>query len=123
MSAKLKFKNVKVVRRGKKRVRTSSCCTNRSDNAVEGIQEAGKDLCDLFCSLKNREVAAALVRAIRCRNKKLIEKLIGINCQVVAFFNQGRMSCVRISCVFGECCDVRITFDICVSNRGCDNIF
>lgn len=121
MSAKVKFKNVKVVRKNRARISSSSsgCCKKR-DNAVEGIQEAGDDLCDFFCSLKNRQVAAKLVRAIRCKNRKVIEDLIGNNCNVVCFFNQGRLSCVRISCVFGECCDVRITFDICVSNENCN---
>ncbi|MBW7476017.1 hypothetical protein K0T92_14820 [Paenibacillus oenotherae] len=121
MSAKVKFSNVKVVRKNRARISSSSCC-KKQDGAVEGIQEAGEDLCDFFCSLRNRQVAAKLVRAIRCKNRKVIEDLIGNNCNVVCFFNQGRLSCVRISCVFGECCDVRITFDICVSNDGCTNL-
>jgi hypothetical protein len=119
----MKFKNVKVVRKSRKSVRISSECCKKKDGAVEGIQDAGKDLCHLFCMLKDERVAAALVRAIRCKNKKVIEDLIGPNCHVVCFFQQGRLSCVRISCVFGECCDVRITFDICVSPGQCANLF
>ncbi|WP_308637736.1 hypothetical protein [Paenibacillus silvisoli] len=98
----------------------SSCC-HRRDGAVEGIQEAGQDLSELFCQLRSPETAAKLVRAIRCRNRKVVEDLIGQNCHVVCFFHQGRMACVRIACVFGECCDVRITFDICVSMGNCNN--
>ncbi|CAH1217849.1 hypothetical protein PAECIP111893_04319 [Paenibacillus plantiphilus] len=126
MSAKVKFNNVKVVRKNRARISSSSSgsssgCGKKRDRAVDGMQEAGEDLCDFFCSLKHRQVAAKLVRAIRCKNRKVVEHLIGHNCNVVNFFNQGRFSCVRISCVFGECCDVRITFDICVSNEFCGN--
>lgn len=131
MSAKLlKVKNVKVVRKsgkkGKARVsndllldQNRSHCCNRRDGAVEGIQEAGADLSRFFGHLENPVTAARLVRAIRCRNRKVVEELIGSNCQVVCFFHQGRYACVRIACVFGECCNVRITFDICVSMGNC----
>ena len=122
MSANMKFKNVKVVRRNRGRARVSNCCKPQTDNAVEGIQEAAQDLCDFWCGLRSPDVAAALVRAIRCRNRKIIEQLIGNNCTVVCFFHQGRFSCVRISCTFGNCCDVRITFDICVSSGNCGNL-
>ncbi|QHW31597.1 hypothetical protein GZH47_12595 [Paenibacillus rhizovicinus] len=133
----VKIKNVKAVstkgksqsRSGRKSARVSNellggvsmgnhCC-NRRDPAVEGIQEAGADLSDLFHQFKNPVVAAKVVRAIRCRNRKLLEELIGANCHVVCFFHQGRFSCVRIECTFGQCCDVRISFDICVSNQFC----
>ncbi|BBH22762.1 hypothetical protein Back11_41070 [Paenibacillus baekrokdamisoli] len=120
MSAKLKFKNIKAARTG--RARISNTCCNQKDQAVEAMQEAGADLCDLFCQLKNANVAAKLVRAIRCRNRRGVEALIGTNCNVVTFFHQGNNSCVRISCVFGECCNVRITFDICVSGGHCNNL-
>jgi hypothetical protein len=134
VSAKLKVKNVKAVRTaGKSRTRKARVsneellggqsvgghCCNRRDGAVEGIQEAGADLSDLFHQLKNPVCAARLVRAIRCRNRRGVEELIGANCNVVCFFHHGRMSCVRIECVFGQCCDVRISFDICVSNQFC----
>lgn len=133
MSAKVQVKNVKAVRTGKSRkarvsheslggARSGGCCNNRRDGAVEGIQEAGADLSDLFGQLKNPMVAAKLVRAIRCRNRKVIEELIGANCNVVCFFHQGRFACVRIACVFGNCCDVRISFDICVSMGNCHNV-
>ena len=134
VSAKVKVKNVKAVRTSKSRkakvsnealggVSSGHSCCNRRDGAVEGIQEAGADLSDLFCQLKNPVVAAKLVRAIRCRNRKVIEELIGANCEVVCFFHQGRFACVRIACVFGNCCDVRISFDICVSQGNCRNQF
>ncbi|SFI73992.1 hypothetical protein SAMN02799624_01960 [Paenibacillus sp. UNC496MF] len=136
MSAKFKVKNVKAVRTKSKSARKAKVsnemvggvsmshgCCNRRDGAVEGIQEAGADLSDLFCQLKNPVVAAKLVRAIRCRNRKIVEELIGANCQVVCFFHQGRFSCVRIACTFGNCCDVRISFDICVSQGNCHNVF
>ncbi|SFT20136.1 hypothetical protein [Paenibacillus sp. BC26] len=136
MSIKLKVKSVqKVSAKSKSRKsssarvsneqvmgsRSGSHCCNQRDGAVEGIQEAGADLSDLFCQLRSPVVAAKLVRAIRCRNRKVVEELIGSNCNVVCFFHQGRMACVRISCVFGNCCDVRITFDICVSMGNCNN--
>ncbi|MBW7459463.1 hypothetical protein ACFOLF_15275 [Paenibacillus sepulcri] len=121
MSAKMKFANIKVAKKTRSRARISSnSCCKKTDSAVEGIQEAGRDLCKLFCQLKDADNAAALVRAIRCKNRKVVDSIIGDNCSVVCFFNQGRSSCVRISCVFGECCDVRITFDICVSNGQCN---
>ncbi|WP_219835192.1 hypothetical protein [Paenibacillus sp. R14(2021)] len=130
MSVKMKVKNVKkTVRSSNVRVSnqvrsssSSSSCCHRRDGAVEGIQEAGADLSDLFCQLKNPEAAAKLVRAIRCRNRKVIEDLIGNNCNVVCFFHQGRFACVRIACVFGDCCSVRISFDICVSMGNCSNV-
>ncbi|MCQ6562478.1 hypothetical protein [Paenibacillus mendelii] len=125
MSAKVKVSNVKVVRKTKKRARvssSSSSCKERCDEAVEAVQEAGADLSDLFGQLKHRMAAKELVRAIRCKNRRLVEHLIGFNCNVVRFFDQDRQSCVRISCTFGDCCDVRITFDICVSNEHCRNL-
>ncbi|MCQ6562477.1 hypothetical protein [Paenibacillus mendelii] len=126
MSAKFKMKNVKVVRKTTKRARISSSstsgCRRRCDEAVDAVQEAGADLSDLFCQLKDRRAARELVRGIRCKNKRLVEHLIGHNCNVVRFFDQDRQSCVRISCTFGDCCDVRITFDICVSNEHCRNL-
>ncbi|MFC5651365.1 hypothetical protein ACFPYJ_20070 [Paenibacillus solisilvae] len=122
MSAKVSFKNVKAVRTGSRaRISNNSCCKQK-DQAVDAMQEAGADLSDLFCQLKNERVAAKLVRAIRCKNRKGVDELIGSNCNVVAFFNQGNFSCVRISCVFGDCCNVRITFDICVSGGNCRNL-
>ncbi|REE78795.1 hypothetical protein A8990_12472 [Paenibacillus taihuensis] len=131
MSAKLKVSNVKAVRTRSRNARVSnegmrsgrSQCCNRRDGAVEGIQEAGQDLSNLFCHLRSPENAAKLVRGIRCRNRKLVNSLLGDNCEVVCFFHQGRYACVRIACVFGECCDVRITFDICVSMGNCNNVF
>jgi hypothetical protein len=124
MSVKMSFKNVKAVRTGSRaraRISNSSCCKQK-DQTVEAMQEAGADLSDLFGQLKNANVAARLVRAIRCKNRRGVEDLIGSNCNVVCFFNQGNLSCVRISCVFGDCCNVRITFDICVSGGNCTNL-
>ncbi|RAP74481.1 hypothetical protein [Paenibacillus montanisoli] len=129
MSIKLQVKSVqKVQKKNRSSARVSndmhrssrSHCCKRRDGAVEGIQEAGQDLADLFCQLRSPEQAARLVRAIRCRNRKVVEDLIGENCHVVCFFHQGRFACVRIACTFGECCDVRITFDICVSMGNCN---
>lgn len=98
----------------------TSCCNGRGvDPAVAGVQAAGTELSDFFDRLQQADQAARLVRAIRCRNKRLVESLIGPDCQVVCFFNQGRFACVRISCSFNSCCDVRIQFDICVSNGFC----
>ncbi|MBB3112687.1 hypothetical protein FHS18_004788 [Paenibacillus phyllosphaerae] len=138
MSAKLKIKNVRMApvkkaktksrsqgrsgnRSGLNPARVSDCCGHgqRQDNAVLGIQEAGRELGEFFGSLEDPDTAARLVRAIRCKQKRVVEDLLGPDCQVVCFFNQGRYSCVRITCVFGTCCDVRITFDICVSGGSC----
>ncbi|MFC4098650.1 hypothetical protein [Paenibacillus xanthanilyticus] len=121
MSSRLKVKNVNMSMGAKsKRARVSDCCGHgHKDNAVAGIQEAGRELSNFFDKLQMEANAARLVRAIRCRSKRVIEDLLGPDCQVVCFFRQGRYSCVRITCVFGSCCDVRITFDICVSNGPC----
>lgn len=119
MSARLKVKNVNMSMGARSnRARVSNCCGHR-DNAVAGIQEAGRELSNFFDKLQMEANAARLVRAIRCRSKRVIEDLLGPDCQVVCFFRHGRLSCVRITCVFGTCCDVRITFDICVSNGPC----
>ncbi|MBB3113477.1 hypothetical protein FHS18_005589 [Paenibacillus phyllosphaerae] len=125
MKQKLKIANVSMtpIRNRKKRARVSSNSTcDRTDNAVAGVQEAGAELSRFFTRLQNEDNAAQLVRAIRCKIKRGVEDLLGPDCEVVRFFSQNRLACVRIRCVFGNCCDVQITFDICVSQGNCGNL-
>lgn len=135
MSAKLKMKvrNVKTTRKSTRRARVSSTCTcnndqqvagqqvagqrncgRRQDPAVDAMQEAGKELSDIFNQLKNEDVAERFVRAIRCRDARAVEMLLDCNCRVVDFFSTRDQDCVRICCAFGRYNDVTTTFDICV---------
>lgn len=140
MSAKLKMKvrNVKTTRKSTKRARVSSTCTcnddqqvagqqvagqqspgqrscgRRQDPAVNAMQDAGKELSDIFKQLKDENVAAQFVRAIRCRDARAVQMLLGCDCRVVDFFCTRDQDCVRISCAFGRYNDVTTTFDICV---------
>ncbi|MBD2872904.1 hypothetical protein [Paenibacillus arenilitoris] len=117
MSAKMKIRNVRTASKSTRRagVSNSSCdCRKKQDPAVEGVQEAGKELSEIFRQLKNEEVAEKLVRAIRSRDAKTINCLLDCDCRVVNFFSTREFDCVRISCRFGRYNDVVITFDICV---------
>jgi len=125
MSAKsmLKVSNVKAKRKTNSRARISSeclreeehkSCGRREDPAVEAMQEAGKELSDLFKQLKDERTAANLVRAIRCRDARAVQSLLDCHCRVVSFFSTRDKDCVRIFCSFGRNHDVTVTFDICV---------
>lgn len=89
-------------------------CGKKQDPAVQGVQEAGKELSDFFKKLKCEENAETLVRAIRDRNEKAIQCLLDCNCKVVCFFSTRDQDCVRICCSFGRWNDVTVTFDICI---------
>lgn len=131
MSAKSKVSivNVKTVGSAKRSARISNCsCGNnhdhvehkscgRRDPAVEGVQEAGKELSQIFKHLKNEEVAERLVRAIRCHDARAVQRIIGCECRVVHFFCTHRSDCVRICCSFGRDRDVTVSFDICIKRR------
>ncbi|MCA0756424.1 hypothetical protein KP806_15325 [Paenibacillus sp. N4] len=129
MSANKKVKIRSTSRKASRRVRIScsNCksngniggdrnrsCGKKQDPAVEGVQEAGKVLGDFFKKLKCEDNAETLVKAIRCRNEKAIECLLGCNCKVVCFFSTRDKDCVRICCSFGRWNDVTVTFDICI---------
>ncbi|OBZ11177.1 MULTISPECIES: hypothetical protein [Bacillales] len=125
MSAKLKLKvqSVKSARKSSSRARISSdckckddhkSCGRRQDPAVEAMQEAGKELSDIFRQLKDERTAEMLVRAIRCRDARAIQHLLDCHCRVVHFFCTRDKDCVRICCSFGRNHDVTVTFDICV---------
>lgn len=130
MSVKSKFqvKNIKSASRQSKRARTSSCSCQRQesandnrsngchrrDPAVEGIQDAGKELSKIFKRLEHEEVAERLVRAIRCHDARAVQNIIGCDCRVVHFFCTDRSDCVRICCSFGRDHAVTISFDICI---------
>jgi hypothetical protein len=119
---KLKVRNVKTSRKTTSRARISNCkcndnhksCGRREDPAVEGVQEAGKELSEIFKQLKDERTAAMLVRAIRCRDARAIQNLLDCNCRVVNFFCTRDKDCVRICCQFGRFNDVTVTFDICI---------
>lgn len=126
MSANLKLKasNMKSAAKTTRRARISSSCNcnkdahkscgRKEDPAVESMQEAGKELSDIFKQLKDRQTAAKLVRAIRCRDAKAVQSLLGCDCRVINFFCTHDKDCVRICCQFGRYNDVTVTFDICV---------
>lgn len=125
MSAKLNLnvRNVKTTRKSTSRAHVSSNCTckddhkscgRRKDPAVDALQVAGEELSDIFKQLKNEDVAEMLVRAIRCRDARAVQRLLGNDCRVVDFFCTHDKDCVRIFCAFGRFNDVTITFDICV---------
>ncbi|WP_139990744.1 hypothetical protein [Paenibacillus paridis] len=127
MSAKLKLniRSVKSARKTASRARISSdckckddhksCgCRRKEDPAVEAMQEAGKELSDIFKQLKDENTAAKLVKAIRCRDARAVQSLLDCNCRVVCFFCTRDKDCVRICCSFGRSNDVTVTFDICV---------
>ncbi|MFX3633265.1 MAG: hypothetical protein ACE3L7_15375 [Candidatus Pristimantibacillus sp.] len=129
---KLSFSNVKTVRKAKQPARISSSCScekdqnksnkscgcgRRKDSAVDAVQDAGKELSQLFGQLKDEDTAEKLVRAIRCRDARTIQRIIGCDCRVVHFFCTSFSDCVKICCVFGKCHDVTISFDICIKRR------
>ncbi|CAM4095012.1 hypothetical protein L1N85_10505 [Paenibacillus alkaliterrae] len=87
---------------------------HKQDPAVEGVQEAGKELSDIFKQLKNENVAEKLVKAIRCRDARAVQSLLDCDCRVVDFFCTHDKDCVRICCAFGRYKDVTVTFDICI---------
>ncbi|RCW47842.1 hypothetical protein [Paenibacillus prosopidis] len=89
-------------------------CGRRQDPAVDAMQEAGKELSDIFRQLRNEDVAERFVRAIRCRDARAVQMLLDCNCRVVDFFSTRDQDCVRICCAFGRYSDVTTTFDICV---------
>ncbi len=89
-------------------------CGRSTDPAVLAMQEAGGDLSKLFKQLKDEETAEKLVMAIRHRNAKAVQQLIGCHCKVLAFFCSHNKDCVRICCSFGRNHEVVISFDICV---------
>lgn len=122
---KLKVSNVKTTRKTTSRARiASSCkcndghhksCGRKEDPSVESVQEAGKQLSDLFGQLEDKRNAAKLVRAIRCRDAKAVQSLLDCcDCRVVNFFCTRDKDCVRICCQFGRFNDVTVTFDICI---------
>lgn len=133
---KLSFSNVKTVRRAKQQARISSSCScgkdhnksnkssgcgRRKDSAVDAVQDAGKELSQLFSHLKDEDTAEKLVRAIRCRDARTIQKIIGCDCKVVHFFCTRTSDCVKICCVFGRSHDVTVSFDICIKRKfDCD---
>ncbi|HTG67964.1 MAG TPA: hypothetical protein VL921_01800 [Candidatus Udaeobacter sp.] len=136
MSANLKLKasSMKSAAKTASRARISSSCRcnkddhkscrcnkddhksrcRKEDPSVESMQEAGKELSDIFKQLKDRQTAAKLVRAIRCRDARAVQSLLGCDCRVVNFFCTRDKDCVRICCQFGKFNDVTVTFDICV---------
>ncbi|NIK78138.1 hypothetical protein FHS15_003276 [Paenibacillus castaneae] len=126
MSAKLKMKVRSVRSSGKSSSRasvSSSSCNcrenhqssgRRVDPAVEAMQEAGRDISDIFRQFKDERVAEQLVRAIRNRDARAVQALIDFHCRVVNFFCTHDKDCVRIFCSFGRNQDVTVTFDICV---------
>ncbi|WP_338554207.1 hypothetical protein [Paenibacillus sp. KS-LC4] len=133
MSVKSKFqvKNIKSASRKSKRARTSSCSCQRqesandnrsngcrrTDPAVEGVQDAGKELSKIFKRLENEEVAEKLVKAIRCHDARAVQNIIGCDCKVVQFFCTQRSDCVRVCCLFGRDNEVTISFDICIKRE------
>ena len=142
MSAKFKVNVKNVKRRTKKGARISNCgcaagdrvggemdsnrdhdChrSSRRDPAVEGVQDAGKELSKVFGKLKNEEVAERLVRAIRRHDARAVQQIVGCDCHVVDFFRTRNADCVRVRCSFGPYRDVVVSFDICV-RRAVDDI-
>lgn len=126
--SKLKASNVKATRKTTSRARISSNCKckedhkscgcgRRVDPAVEAMQDAGKELSDIFKQLKDEQTAAKLVRAIRCRDARAVQSLLDCKCRVVCFFRSRDKDCVRICCAFGRNHDVTVTFDICVKRE------
>lgn len=120
---KMKARNKKFAFKTTNRARVSSDCNckenhkscgRKEDPAVDAMQDAGKVLSDVFGQLKDKDVAAMLVRAIRCRDARAVQELLNCDCRVVKFFCTQDKDCVRICCAFGRYNDVTVTFDICV---------
>ena len=94
---------------------------NRQESAVAATQRAGRELGSFFRKLTNRRVAREFNRAVRCRDARFIEQLLGRHCRVVRFFCCNGFSCVTIRCVFGRFASNVTTVEICVRNeRFCD---
>lgn len=133
-SATMSFKSIRYSVAQKRGARTSwssnnSCGCGRSsggcrsggdDPAVEGIQDAGKELSCIFNFMQNRAVAEELAKAIRWRESRVVQEILrhcGCDCKVVAFFCTNESDCVRICCEFGKWNEVKVTFDICIKRR------
>ncbi|MBH5318683.1 hypothetical protein I6N90_12830 [Paenibacillus sp. GSMTC-2017] len=89
---------------------------HRDDFAVEGIQEAGRELSRRFANLRRRCQARRLVEAIRHCDCRVVNELFEFHCRAIHFFKKPGFDCVRICCTFGRDSAV-ISFDICVRRR------
>lgn len=96
----------------------------RDDFAVEGIQEAGRDLSRKFAKLRRRCQARRLVAAIRHCDCRTVNELFNWRCRAINFYKRPGFDCVTISCRFGRG-SAFITFDICVRSlfNGCGTGF
>lgn len=86
----------------------------REDRAVEGIQQAGRELSDTFRRLQRRCKARKLVEAIRRCDAHTVNRLLDRDCRVHCFFRKPGFDCVKICCRFGRGDSAFVTFDICV---------
>jgi len=78
------------------RVFTSGC--NRHESAVAATQRTGRELGHFFRKLTNRRIAREFNRAVRFRDARFIDRLLGRHCRVVRFFFCDGFSCVVIRC-------------------------
>lgn len=117
MSAKMEISHCCNARRSRGRVGGASSRRRRRhrrvDFAVEGIQDAGRELSDLFRRLRRRRNAERLVAAIRHRDVCAIKHLLGCHCKVEFFFCRPGYECVKICCSFNRGA-ATVSFDICV---------
>ncbi|WP_238188209.1 hypothetical protein [Paenibacillus sp. L3-i20] len=126
MSTKLEISGLNRGRRGSvagdfRRHRKHHRHHRRDDDfAVEGIQEAGRDLSRKFANLRRRCQARRLVEAIRHCDCRVVNELFDWHCRAINFFKKPGFDCVRICCSFGRHSAV-ISFTICVRRRfdGC----
>ncbi|WP_168118687.1 hypothetical protein [Paenibacillus sp. HB172176] len=83
------------------------------DPAVEGIQDAGRDLSKTFAKLEKRCKARRIVHAIRNCDARAVNSVLDHHCRVQCFFKRPGYDCVRICCSFNRGA-ATVTFDICV---------
>lgn len=111
MSAKLEISHVGYGRG--RRVAGAMDRRRRDDFAVEGIQDAGRDLSRKFANLRRRCQARKLVAAIRHCDCRAVNELFNWRCRAINFYKRPGFDCVKICCSFGRGSAV-ISFDICV---------
>jgi hypothetical protein len=87
---------------------------HRNESAVAATQRAGRELGHFFRKLRNRRIAREFNRAVRFRDARFIDRLLGRHCRVVRFFFCDGFSCVTIRCSFGS---NFTTVEICVRNE------
>ena len=93
------------------------CRSCRHESAVAATQRTGRELGMFFRRLTNRRIAREFNRAVRFRDARFIERLLGRRCRVIRFFFCDGFSCVVIRCVSGRFASNVTTVEICVRDE------